>query len=459
MINKERNNQVAFEGKGNIFITYHKLTEKLSQLQRMLLEAEVNGNYKTTLEELRAKAVEKGLINDHGDLICFPPKRALITDGEGEFDETVLKNSDFVFQKGGEIEKPIEVKRFKYTGGVFNQVNAKNAFVKGQPNGVIVAEESFKAKNAETTNFVLLAKKVKYIDSKAAGKLTLIKDFESFGKTEINGASFDSGTAHNNTKIIKTDVREVLTLMDSSRVEGSSVGGKVVANGKSSVADSVLHSTFNINESAEASNLDIWGKTTIKGQNHKIDKLTVHNALVAEGTETEISNTYANTVEGKGSVKFRNLGAFKGELSEQAEVDGLEVGNLKLKDSAKVGGEKVNVDFSADLYNESSLENGTVGNFLELYDNASAKNVVVKEGNVTTKEWNYPGQVKLENVKAPEFYLYGNVQVRGTLEGKIIEMSSKVKFKGDFKLDDAARKSLPWYRVRAKYFPSHRMKV
>lgn len=460
MKNHEIKNEPSFQGKGKILIQYHNFYKDLSPMNQLTIRAFLmfkglgRGDAKTHL-------LEKKFMTDAGDLTFLPPKRVVITDGEGIFNEELIQNADFVFQKGGELEKKLTAKEVTLAGGKHQLIEADNVKIIGKQDsdaGEIIVEKDLKVRNTETNNSIAVFKKAEYINSKNTGPLNFAEKLIAKGKTEISNADFKNGEFFDESVLSKSSVSGKLSMYDFSEATRlKSVGSELNLHGQSKASDFTVYGTTNINDSATAEKLVIWNDTKIKGSDHKITNLKVNNStLKVEGFNTEINDSYANRIEGAGSVKFNNITTQNATFGDFTEVIGLNnVGNLILKDSAKAS--KVDVGLNVFVKNNATLEKAFVQKNIETINSAIIIDCESKTGSILAQD-----RVTVKYIKAPMIYLRGltgQVNVYGTVQGKIGQITPEVKLKKDFKLDEAARKSLPWYRFRAKYMPSHRMKV
>ncbi|HPT42106.1 MAG TPA: hypothetical protein PLG15_06960, partial [Candidatus Gastranaerophilaceae bacterium] len=159
-VDKESHSNVSFEGTGSLLIKYHKYSEKMGQEILQLMEQKVgklSGDIKSFLKS-------NGALNEAGDLVGLKPKSITILDGNEYFDEEILKDASFIFQRGGSLDKVIEVDKIKIEGGQNVGIRAKFVSILGDFKSRFIFADDLKARNSKLDSYVEV-KNAEFYDS------------------------------------------------------------------------------------------------------------------------------------------------------------------------------------------------------------------------------------------------------------------------------------------------------
>ncbi len=238
MENKNFRDKISFEGTGKVLIQYHKYTENFAKdIIKKVKSIGGDVNVKDLL-------LQKGIINEAGDMIKIAPKRVVIKDGTDYFDEKLIQNADFVFLKGGQLEEKLNAKsitvakdRAKHV-----QLEAKSiTFINGKSENEILKTTDLyvqgtkisNAKNINATNVTL--KKDASVDGltsdyiKANDNSTVINskakgDIEANGKSKVTNSTADDINAYDNSKVQDSTAGSYIYANDNSTLSGINNG-------------------------------------------------------------------------------------------------------------------------------------------------------------------------------------------------------------------------------------------
>lgn len=105
-LKENQSNDLSFKGKGQLVVEYHKYTEAYGKEIAAKLQTTLGGAFKKGIKQI---LIQNGHIDKNGNILGWI-KRAVIKDGKGTFSEDFFKDKkvDFLFQKGGEIQKHLK---------------------------------------------------------------------------------------------------------------------------------------------------------------------------------------------------------------------------------------------------------------------------------------------------------------------------------------------------------------
>ena len=130
MFNQTNKKEISFEGRGNLFIKYYTYSEELgAKFLEKLKETKAIGEIGL---DIKSYLLKHGFINEANEFVGLPPQRVVIKDGTDYFDEANIQNANFVFQKGGVLEEPLNAKTVVVGGGTNVEINAENVNLIGQ---------------------------------------------------------------------------------------------------------------------------------------------------------------------------------------------------------------------------------------------------------------------------------------------------------------------------------------
>src|SRR5574344_526473 len=108
----EEGKQLGFKGRGICTIEYYKYTEDLGKKIAGELSEKLGKPLTQGLDNIKSLLEKNNYIDKEGNILS-KIKRVVIKDGEGTFDEAVFNKAeklDFLFQKGGVLEKNLVLK-------------------------------------------------------------------------------------------------------------------------------------------------------------------------------------------------------------------------------------------------------------------------------------------------------------------------------------------------------------
>lgn len=462
-VDKESRPNVSFEGKGSLLIKYHKYSEKMGQEILQLMEKKV-GKFSV---DIKSFLKSNGALNEAGDLIGLKPKSITILDGNEYFDEEILKDVPFIFQRGGTLDKAIEVDKIKIEGGQNVGIRAKFVSILGDFKSRFVEAENLKVRKSKLDSYVE-ATDAEFYDSSNIKSMNISGDLDLYGKSKVknstvgdlylDNASFadnvvvennfsawensralrlkiqNNADLHDSAVLSRSGVEHVLNTCDKSRVSHSKVGSAYAYN------NSILHNLVAIRH------IEAGHSSMVKSSISKGNLLAGNSASVSDVTVGEFSLIGGNAVATR--LKTNTL-----NVNDSARVENsLIKGDLSLyQDAVAVN---VNVGDWANVSGRAKLQKSEVKKGLSLRGNSQASEVWVNEEGL-----NANGSSFIENIVAPKYYLYDRSTIGGKIQGKINYIANGVKINPDTKLDAVARHSLPLTRFRAKFSSKHSLKV
>lgn len=260
-------NQISFEGKGNLFIEYQKYSEMFASKVRAEIE-KITGKIDV---DVKSFLLNKGWMNEKGDLLTLAPKRVVIKDGDAYFDEKLIQNADFVFQKGGQLDEKLIAKNITVGGGT--NVGVEGELVKlfgNQESGMVTAKEL------------------------------------SVRNTKVYGPVYNSGDMYISNSKIETN----LSAGGNSIIKNSFISGSLDAYGSSSTTNTRVFGDLELYDSAMAKEMKILGDVIT------FDSATLDGATI--GCELHASNKLIK------NVKARSL-----YLNDKVQVDGNVRGKIR----------------------------------------------------------------------------------------------------------------------------------
>ncbi len=463
-VDKESRSNVSFEGTGSLLIKYHKYSEKMGQEILQLMEQKVgkfSGDIKSFLKS-------NGAVNEAGDLVGFKPKSITILDGNEYFDEEILKGVPFIFQRGGRLDKVIDVDKIKIEGGQNVGIRAKFVSILGDFKSRFVEAENLKVRKSKLDSYVE-ATNAAFYDSSNLKKMSVSEDLDLYGRSKVQNSHvgnlflFDksfarnvavekSFTAYENSKALSLTIGKDAELFDSAVLSNSKIKYGPLDTHESSMAFNVIAGVVNTHDDSILRN--IVAKQNIFAFGFSKIKNSISRGGLIAGGSASVSDV---------SVREGS------QIAQKAVAIGLKTNNLKVTDSARVEKSLVKDDLSlhqdavavnvkvgdwANVSDRAKLQKSEVKRGLALHDNGQASDVWVQQEGLNVND-----TAGIKNIIAPQYYLFDKSEIGGIIQGKINYMACGVKINPDTKFDAVARRSLPITRFRAKFFSKHSLKV
>lgn len=461
-VKKESNSSVSFEGTGSLLIKYHKYSEKMGQEILQLMEKKVG---KVSLD-IKSFLKSNGTLNEAGDLIGLKPKSITILDGNEYFDEAILKDIPYIFQRGGSLDKVIEVDKIKITGGQNVGIRAKLVNILGDFKSRFVFADDLKATNSKLDSYVE-AKNAQFYDSSNLKRMNVSKDLELYGKSKVKNSIAGNLCLDNASFAEDVVVRNDFSAWENSRALRLKIGNDADLNDSAVLFNSSTGHFLNTRDNSRASNL-----TTAVANAY--DESILHDVVAKQNIIAFGLSKVENSISKGGFIASKSASVSDVNVEklslivENAVATGLKTGALEVTDSARVENSLVRGDLllnrdsvavnikvgdCASIFDRAKLQKSEVKETLCLHDSAQASDVLVREG------VNANSSSIISNIAAPKYYLYDRSEIGGKIQGKINYIGSRVKINPDTKFDAVARYSLPITRFRAKFSNRHSLKV
>lgn len=286
----ERKRNISFQGKGNILIKYKKYTPSMESEIRSHFEkivGKINGN-------IRAFLLKNETINEKNELIKLPPQKVIITNGDGIFDEKDIQGADFVFQKGGRLEKVLHAKTVAISGGSHIGIKAKNVNTIGKQNSGVIYTQNFRARNAQL-----------------------------FSEINISGEA----NLYNSTNSRKI-VSQIAYVRGKSELKNLEIKSLLVAQDESKISDSIITGDVKGNSNTVFENINCQN-AKLEGNAAFIDSKTMGHISMSENSKIQ-NLKYAESVMAYGNAKVHNAKIGRGlETLGNVEIINVEVEGLK----------------------------------------------------------------------------------------------------------------------------------
>ncbi|HNW25775.1 MAG TPA: hypothetical protein PKI94_03195 [Candidatus Gastranaerophilaceae bacterium] len=462
-VDKESHSNVSFEGTGSLLIKYHKYSEKMGQEILQLMEQKVgklSGDIKSFLKS-------NGALNEAGDLVGLKPKSITILDGNEYFDEEILKDASFIFQRGGSLDKVIEVDKIKIEGGQNVGIRAKFVSILGDFKSRFIFADDLKARNSKLDSYVEV-KNAEFYNSSNLKKMSVSEDLDLYGKSKVrnstvgdlylDNASFadnvvvkNNFSAWENSRALRLKIQNNADLHDSAVLSMSGVEHVLNTCNKSRVSHSVAGSFYAHNNSILQK---VVALRHIGAGHSSIVKSSISKGDLVAGNSASVSDV---TVK-KSSLIGQNAFATKLKTNTLKVIDSARVENSLINGDLSLRGDSVAVNVKvgdcANVLDWAKLQKSEVKRGLTLHDNGQASDIWVQQEGLNVND-----TAGIKNIVAPKYYLYDRSTIGGKIQGKINYIDHRVKINPDTKFDAFARHSLPITRFRAKFLSKYSLKV
>jgi len=187
MFNQTNKKEISFEGRGNLFIKYYTYSEELgAKFLEKLKETKAIGEIGL---DIKSYLLKHGFINEANEFVGLPPQRVVIKDGTDYFDEANIQNANFVFQKGGVLEEPLNAKTVVVGGGTNVEINAENVNLIGQnQHSGDIYTDFLRARNTVIENPAIAQKKVIMTNSSNKSILNCERGIVMYGTSKLSNA-------------------------------------------------------------------------------------------------------------------------------------------------------------------------------------------------------------------------------------------------------------------------------
>ncbi len=402
-VNNQKRNGVSFEGKGNLVVTYQKFSKEIGQKLGGIFNNSTSGNIKRVL-------IKNGLMDKSGNMLTLAPKKVVITDGEGSFDESLLQGAQFIFQKGGHLEKEVSAKTIALSGGTHSGLIADTInlikYDTSDSSQKIVAEELRARNNSKIYNNTVVKKDAFLTDSHISTPLGENDSQVMVPKTQIDR----NLNLYGNSSVKNVKVGNDLLLWDNSMVGYAEVGRNAVLHDTSKAYKLNVKYNLLAEDNSRVKNAEVGSRLDLL--NHSIvEKVKVgYGAALRDyskayklkvGNELDLLNDSSVINAKVGNIAF---------LFNDSTANGLKVDRLDLHDNSRV--KKAVVGSNAFLHDTSEAEGVNVECDLELWDNSRVKKAVVGKNAFLY------GTSEAEDVKVEhDLWLFDNSSVENTEVG------------------------------------------
>ena len=498
----EEGKQLGFKGRGICTIEYYKYTEDLGKKIVGELSEKLGRPLTQGLDNIKSLLEKNNYIDKEGNILS-KIKRVVIKDGEGTFDEAVFNKAeklDFLFQKGGVLEKDLVLKGTSVTlaggkhakirtGGDVHLIStqkgktvtvdktlkprgkvriplirlvpeessgirARNTELSGVLEGDVIADNGVTAKKGTEICGDLVATKgsdihLKSVDGSVYAENTIV----TIDK-KIEGHATADGVG---SKVISKEIGGDANALEGEVIASEEIGGHATADGVGSkvISKKIVFDAKALNGGEVIASEKI-GRHAIAGRkNSKVTtKEIVGDADALNGGEVIASEKIGREAiaDGAGSKVttkeiIGNANALNGGEVNASEKIGMDA-------TVKGAGSKViskEIAHYATAINNGIIYTNKVGYLTDIEDGGALKTYIEYENPEKKGETIYTNYLLSRNgvsldvkINAKEYHLFGGNLSNAILSGGLIKKLTKDTILPPLcKMSDSVRKSVP----------------